>query len=83
MYIILWLLFGAFVGWVASILMKKPNGMGLVANIIFGLVGSALGMWLVSLFGYEDIDTFSVTGLIVSVAGAAILIAVFNALKRN
>lgn len=83
MYIILWLLFGAFVGWVASILMKKTHGMGLIANIVFGLIGSALGMWLIDLFGYENIDTFSITGLIVSVAGAAIVIAIFTALKRE
>lgn len=83
MYILLWLLFGAFVGWVASILMKKNHGMGLIANIVFGLIGSALGMWLMGIFGYDNIDTFSVTGLIVSVVGAALVIAVFNALKRE
>ena len=83
MYIVLWLIFGGFVGWVASVLMKKNHGMGLIANIVVGLIGSALGMWVVSLFGYENIDSFSLVGFLVSVGGAAALIALLSTLKRN
>lgn len=83
MYILLWLLFGALVGWLASILMKKNHRMGLIANIVFGLVGSALGMWLMDILGFGSVNAFTLTGLIVSVGGAAILIAVFNALSRR
>ena len=39
MYILLWLLFGAVVGWLASIVMNRNHNMGLLANIIIGLVG--------------------------------------------
>lgn len=83
MYIVLWLVFGAFVGWFASILMKKNRGMGLIANIVVGLIGSALGMWLMGLFGYENIDSFSLLGFLVSVGGAAALIALFSAVSRR
>ncbi|HBG32568.1 MAG TPA: GlsB/YeaQ/YmgE family stress response membrane protein [Acholeplasmataceae bacterium] len=83
MYILLWLLFGAFVGWLASIVMTSNHRMGLGANIIIGLVGSALGMWLMDIFGFGTVDAFSVTGLLVSVGGAALLIGVITAFNRR
>ncbi|MDO9629825.1 MAG: GlsB/YeaQ/YmgE family stress response membrane protein [Acholeplasmataceae bacterium] len=83
MYIILWLLFGALVGWLASIVMQKNHNMGLIANIIVGLVGSALGMWLMGVLGFGTVDSFSFAGLLVSVGGAAILIAIISAFSRR
>jgi len=83
MYILLWLLFGAVVGWIASIVMTTNRRMGLVANIIIGLVGSALGMWLMDIFGFGRVDTFSLAGMLVSVGGAALLIAVITAFNRR
>ena len=81
MYILLWLLFGAVVGWLASIVMNRNHNMGLLANIIIGLVGSALGMWLMNIFGFGTVDSFTFQGLLVSVGGAAILIAIISTLK--
>lgn len=83
MYIILWLLFGAVVGWLASILMNKNANMGLIANIVVGLIGSALGMWLMEIFGLGRQNAFSIEGLIVSVGGAVILIVIISGIKRK
>ncbi|MCR3905559.1 MAG: GlsB/YeaQ/YmgE family stress response membrane protein [Tenericutes bacterium] len=83
MYIILWLVFGAIVGWIASMLMNKNRSMGLLANIIIGLLGSALGMWLLGIFGLGQPNTFSLMGFVVSVGGAALLIAIITALRRR
>lgn len=83
MYIALWLLFGALVGWVASILTKKNYRMGIPANIVVGLIGSALGVWLMGVFNFGQPDAFSIEGFLVSVGGAAILIAVFTAMRRK
>jgi len=83
MYILLWLLFGAVVGWLASIVMNKNHNMGLIANIIVGLVGSALGMWLMDIFGFGRVDSFTFPGLLVSVGGAALLIGIISSLKRR
>jgi len=83
MYIILWLIFGAIVGWLASILMKKNANMGLLANIVVGLIGSALGMWLMDIFGFGTPDSFSLAGFLVALGGASLLIAIFTALKRR
>lgn len=83
MYIILWLIFGAFVGWIASLLMNRSYNMGLITNIIVGLIGSALGMWLMEIFGFGRPDTFSFNGFLVSVGGAVVLIAIFSTIKRK
>jgi uncharacterized membrane protein YeaQ/YmgE (transglycosylase-associated protein family) len=83
MFILLWLLFGAIVGWLASIIMKKNRRMGLLANIVVGLVGSALGIWLYELAGFGSINTFSLTGFIISIGGASLLIAVVSAFSRR
>jgi uncharacterized membrane protein YeaQ/YmgE (transglycosylase-associated protein family) len=81
MYILLWLIFGAFVGWIASIIMNKRYSMGLGVNIVVGLVGSALGMWLMSIFNFGRPDTFSIEGFLVSVGGAVVLIAIISVLR--
>ena len=43
MNIILWILFGALVGWVASLIMKTDAQQGALMNIIVGVVGAVLG----------------------------------------
>jgi uncharacterized membrane protein YeaQ/YmgE (transglycosylase-associated protein family) len=46
---ILWLLFGALVGWLASIVMHTDARQGALLNIVVGIVGAVIGGWL---FGY-------------------------------
>lgn len=83
MYVILWLLFGAVIGWLASIFMNTNRSMGLIANIIIGLIGSALGMWIYSLLGFGAITTFSLAGIFVSIGGAALLLGILTAFHRR
>lgn len=83
MYILLWLLFGALVGWIASIVMKRNRRMGLIANIVVGLVGSALGMWIIGLLGFGNVNAFTPTGMLVSIGGAVLLIAIVSTFTRR
>lgn len=73
MGIITWIIFGAFVGWVASILMKTRSS-GLIKNIILGLIGSVLGGWIASLFGIGSIQTFTFQGFVIATGGAMLFI---------
>lgn len=72
MYILLWLLFGAVVGWLAGIIMNDKKSM--VMNIILGILGSLLGSWIASTLFNRNFSDFSMEGLLFSVIGAAILI---------
>lgn len=65
---------GAFIGFVAGIITKKGNSMGWIANIIAGLIGSAIGQALFGDWGPSLADM----ALIPSILGAVILIAVVS-----
>jgi uncharacterized membrane protein YeaQ/YmgE (transglycosylase-associated protein family) len=69
---------GGIVGWLASIVMKTNAQMGMIANVIVGIVGSALGFWIAGLLGLGA--TSPLVGYLISIAGAAILIFILKAL---
>jgi uncharacterized membrane protein YeaQ/YmgE (transglycosylase-associated protein family) len=69
---------GGIIGWLASIVMKTNAQMGIIANVLVGIVGSVLGSWLAGLLGVPA--TSAVVGYIISIVGAVILIAILKAL---
>lgn len=78
MNVIVWLVVGGLIGWVASIVMGTSGRQGIILNVVVGIVGAFLGGWLLSgFFGATTINegNFSVAGLFVSFLGAVILIA--------
>ena len=77
--IILWALFGALAGWIASMLMHTDAEQGAMANIIVGIVGALIGGWLAKVLFGITVSAFSLGGLIVAIVGAVILIAVLRA----
>jgi uncharacterized membrane protein YeaQ/YmgE (transglycosylase-associated protein family) len=86
MNIIIWLVVGGLIGWVASVVMRTDGQQGLVLNVVVGIVGAFLGGWLLSpLVGVSTINqsNFSVAGLLVSLVGAAILLAIVNLVRRG
>ena len=79
---LIWIIAGAFVGWVASLIMKTNNRQGLIADIFVGaFVG---GYFLSPLFNVSTINegNFSIPALLVSLGGAIILLAI-SKLFRN
>ena len=86
MNLIIWLVLGGLVGWLASILMKTDAQQGLLLNVVVGIVGAMVSGWLISpLVGVATInqDNFSLPGLLVSFVGAVILLAVVNLFRRR
>jgi len=86
MGIILWLVIGGVVGWLASIVMRRDGSMGVPMNIVVGIVGALLGGWLIGpLVGAPSINSGSISAgsLIVSFLGAVILLAIVNLVTRN
>jgi uncharacterized membrane protein YeaQ/YmgE (transglycosylase-associated protein family) len=72
------LIIGGVVGWLASILMKTNAQMGILANVIVGIVGSILGVAIANALGVRGGGT--PMSWIVAVAGAALLIVILQAL---
>lgn len=82
MGILLWLVFGALVGWVASILMKTDAQQGTLLNIIVGIVGAGLGAWIMNFFGYGGTTGFNLYSFLVALIGACVLIAIVKMVRR-
>lgn len=80
---ILWIVLGAVAGWIASILMGTNGQQGLLMNIIVGVIGAALGGWIVGFFGWGPADGFNFWSLIVAVLGAIVLLAIVRLFTRN
>jgi len=86
MNLIIWLVVGGLIGWIASLIMKTDAQQGLVLNVVVGIVGALLGGWLLSpLVGAGTVNQgdFSLMGLLVSLAGAIILLFVVNLIRRG
>jgi uncharacterized membrane protein YeaQ/YmgE (transglycosylase-associated protein family) len=60
MGVILWIVFGALVGWIASLIMKSDAQQGPLLNIVVGIIGAVLGGWIMSFFGQGGVSGFNV-----------------------
>lgn len=79
MDIIITIILGGIVGWLASIIMKTNAQMGLIANILVGIVGAFLGFWLAGLLGIATGG--GIVRWIVAVIGAVLLVFLLKLLK--
>jgi uncharacterized membrane protein YeaQ/YmgE (transglycosylase-associated protein family) len=86
MNLIIWLIVGGLIGWVASLIMKTDAQQGLILNIVVGIVGAFLGGFLLApMLGTGTINSsdFSLAGLGVSLLGSVILLAIVNLIRRG
>jgi len=72
------LIIGGVVGWLASILMKANAQMGILANVVVGIVGSFLGVAVANALGVRVAT--APASWIVAILGAALLIALLRSL---
>ncbi|MDO5054722.1 GlsB/YeaQ/YmgE family stress response membrane protein [Pasteurella oralis] len=74
---------GALIGWIAEKVMKSD--MGLLMNIIIGIIGSSLGRWvfgdLLDIGSAHTAGSFTMSGLLFGVLGASLLIFILRYLK--
>lgn len=83
---IVWIILGGILGWIASMIMRTNAQQGVFLDIIVGIVGAFLGgLLLAPLFNTGTINQndFSISGLLVSLLGAIILLAIVNLFRRG
>ena len=87
MGIIIWLIVGGIVGWLASLIMRRDAQQGIILNIVVGIIGAFIGGWLGGVMGIGGGDindgNFSIAGLLMSLVGAIVLLAIVNLFRRG
>ena len=85
MGIIIWLIVGGVVGWLASIIMRTDAQQGILLNVIVGIVGALLAGFIISpMLGIGTINQgVSIGTFLVSLGGAVILLAIVNLFRRG
>jgi uncharacterized membrane protein YeaQ/YmgE (transglycosylase-associated protein family) len=79
---LVWIIFGALAGWIASIVMGKNRQMGAIANIVVGIIGAFIGGWIMQFFGAQGVTGFNLPSLGVAIVGAVVLLFVVGLLRR-
>jgi uncharacterized membrane protein YeaQ/YmgE (transglycosylase-associated protein family) len=79
MGLIMTAIIGGLIGWLASIAMKTNAQMGMIANIVVGIVGANVGAWLAGLVGF--VPRGGIAAVIVAVIGASVLIGILKLLN--
>ena len=86
MNIVIWLVVGGIIGWIASMIMRTDAQQGMILNVVVGIIGSVIGGWLIApLLGSATVNQndFSIMGLVASLIGAVILLAIVNLVRRG
>lgn len=82
MSILLWILFGAIVGWISSIFMNTDANQGAIGNIIMGIIGSVAAGYLMPFFGMSGVTGFNFYSIVVAVVGAMVVIFVAGIIRK-
>lgn len=83
MGIILWVVFGGLVGWIASLIMNTDENQGIIENIVVGIIGAIIGGWIVGFLGNSPVNGFNLYSFLVAILGAVILILIVKAFRRT
>lgn len=83
MTVLLWIVFGAIVGWIASLIMRTNATQGVLMDIIVGILGAVIGGFVMNFFGQPGVTGFNVWSTVVSVIGAILLIGIVRAFQRT
>jgi uncharacterized membrane protein YeaQ/YmgE (transglycosylase-associated protein family) len=86
MSIIIWLVVGGIIGWLASKVMRTDAQQGIFLNVIVGIIGAFIGGWLGGMFfgtGSINQGDFSLSSLLMSLVGAIVLLAIVNMFRRG
>lgn len=76
------IIIGGLAGWVASMIMRTDASMGILANVVVGVIGAVIANLLLPVFGLPQTDGFTLQSFIVALVGAVILLFVLRLFRR-
>ncbi len=83
MNILLWIIFGALAGWIASVIAGTNAEQGAIGNILVGIVGAFVGGFIMSLFGESGVTGFSLYSLAVAIGGAVLVLFAWKSIATR
>lgn len=80
-----WIILGGAAGWIASMLTRNNDKMGLIGNVLIGIVGAFAGNFLINLITGTSLASFgfNFTTFIIAIGGAVVLLLIFNWIRRR
>jgi len=75
MSILGWIILGGLAGWLASVLVRG-TGLGIIADILIGIVGAFIGGIIVGALGGTGVTGFNIWSFVVAVIGAVVLLLI-------
>ncbi|MBA3723738.1 MAG: GlsB/YeaQ/YmgE family stress response membrane protein [Candidatus Levybacteria bacterium] len=78
MDLLLYVVFGGIVGWIASMVMGRDAQQGILGNIIVGIVGAFLGGFIMNTFGQTGVSGFNLYSFIVALLGSVVLLWLYS-----
>jgi uncharacterized membrane protein YeaQ/YmgE (transglycosylase-associated protein family) len=81
--ILIWVIIGGIVGWLASLIMRTDAQQGILMNIVVGIIGAFIGGLI---FSGGDLDAArpdDITSFLIALLGAVILLAIVNLVRRK
>jgi len=81
MSLLVWIIFGALCGWIASIIAGTDARQGAIANIVVGIIGAFFGGFLMSLVGQGGVNGFNLYSVLVAILGAVVLLWIYKAIS--
>jgi uncharacterized membrane protein YeaQ/YmgE (transglycosylase-associated protein family) len=80
---VMWILFGAMSGWLASLILRTDEEQGLIFDMLIGVIGALVGGFVMNILGTPGTGSFTIYSLVVAILGSVILLAVVRALRTN
>lgn len=82
MSILVYIIFGGIVGWVASLIMGTDGQQGIIMNVVVGIVGSVVGSFLASLMGLGGVGAFNLSSFLVALVGSVVLLGTIKLFQK-
>lgn len=83
MELIVWIIFGALAGWIASLIAGTDAEQGAVGNVVVGVLGAIVGGVLMRMVGGAGVTGFNLPSLLVAIIGAVVLLYLFRAVAHR
>lgn len=76
-------MFGAIVGWIASMIMNTDAEQGPILNIVIGIIGAVIGGYIMNSLGNSAVTGFNIYSFLVALLGSVVLITIVKMLKNS